>query len=492
MEKLGAVPPPLADEPVAPPDAPRALTALVDSKELSNLIADAMLHQVSKAIQRMQPLIAREVQQQLDSKDPAEAAVEFAVHSNAGGTAPRQEHVPIPRWIDQGDAWCQLALTLPHHMPTSPAASEKKNKTGSLSCFTIKEAEENNSSPRSERFLPAVGECVGRKESLNEEKDKTASEKTWRHNRLAAANRGDSKMSGMSGISASSNASRNRMQKAKKAAMTLQIEKVGLGEMLGRAVGVLPEVDDLDDQIPAIRTGSRKFSVRMDGRRISTTPEELCQDRLPKTVSGAWRRQAIVLAAEMREDMAQEVAMAKNNMSFRGGLWWLRHMVGLRALNRPYKALMISCMLFLLIMVAECISLWFQAQQYEQTASAQFSEHPLMQNLGDFGIFCSAALGLIMHHFGVKMSDVGLPSGEQDQLLQAHSVGMRYVRSWLVISKRNGKVLGIAWLSAMITGIAAKIYKAAYADPISVPQAPCRSSTGGGLLLHFIAMDGCK
>ena len=29
--------------------------------------------------------------------------------------------------------------------------------------------------------------------------------------------------------------------------------------------------------------------------------------------------------------------MAKNNMSFRGGLWWLRQIVGLRALNRPYK-----------------------------------------------------------------------------------------------------------------------------------------------------------
>ena len=55
-----------------------------------------------------------------------------------------------------------------------------------------------------------------------------------------------------------------------------------------------------------------------------------------------------------------------------------------------------------------------------------------------------------------------LVKGEQDQLLQAHSalwcdhgfpgpllvfvdrcteVGMRYVRSWLVISKRNGKFL---------------------------------------------------
>lgn len=141
------------------------------------------------------------------------------------------------------------------------------------------------------------------------------------------------------------------MQKAKKAAMTLQIEKIGIGEMLGKAVGVLPEVDD---QIPAIRTGSRKFSVRVDGRRTSATPEELCQDYLPKTVSGAWRRQAIVLAAEMREDMAQEVAMAKNNMSFQGGLWWLRHMVGLRALNRPNKALMISCMLFLFILVPWC------------------------------------------------------------------------------------------------------------------------------------------
>ena len=32
-----------------------------------------------------------------------------------------------------------------------------------------------------------------------------------------------------------------------------------------------------------------------------------------------------------------QVAMAKNNMSFRGGLWWLRQIVGLRALNQPYK-----------------------------------------------------------------------------------------------------------------------------------------------------------
>jgi len=432
----------------------RALAPLFDSKELSNVIADAMLHQVSKAIQRMQPLIAREVQQQLDSKDPAEA-VGFAVQSNADAP-PWQEHVPIPRWIDQGDLWGHLAPTLPHHMPTSPPA-EKKNKAGSIFCYPIQEAEEDEIS---ERIIPSVGES-------EELRDKTASEKTWRHSRGTPAKRGNSKISDMSSKSASSTNSRNRMQKAKKAAMTLQIEQIGIGEMLGKAVGVLPEGDD---QIPAVRTGSRKFSVRVDGRRTSATPEELCQDYLPKTVSGAWRRQAIVLAAEMREDMAQEVAMAKNNMSFQGGLWWLRHMVGLRALNRPNKALMISCMLFLFILVAECMSLWLQTQRYERTASAQFYEHPLFQNLGDFGIFCSAAFGLITHHFGVKMSDVGLPSGEQDQLLQAHSVGMRYVRSWLVISKRNGKVLGIAWLCAMLTGIASKIYKAASADQVSVPQ----------------------
>ena len=48
---------------------------------------------------------------------------------------------------------------------------------------------------------------------------------------------------------------------------------------------------------------------------------------------GTWRRK------NPSQKMPQaEVAMAKNNMSFQGGLWWLRHIVGLRALNRPNKA----------------------------------------------------------------------------------------------------------------------------------------------------------
>eukprot|EP00931_Biecheleriopsis_adriatica_P053949 TRINITY_DN31707_c0_g1_i1.p1 TRINITY_DN31707_c0_g1~~TRINITY_DN31707_c0_g1_i1.p1 ORF type:complete len:271 (+),score=43.27 TRINITY_DN31707_c0_g1_i1:74-886(+) len=51
--------------------------------------------------------------------------------------------------------------------------------------------------------------------------------------------------------------------------------------------------------------------------------------QLPQSVSGVWRRQAAVLGRQLREQMADEVAMAKSNMSFRGGLWWLRHAVGL-------------------------------------------------------------------------------------------------------------------------------------------------------------------
>ena len=76
-----------------------------------------------------------------------------------------------------------------------------------------------------------------------------------------------------------------------------------------------------------------------------------------------------------------------------------------------------------------------------------------MQELRSFAILTSALSGLVTHHFGMKLSDVGLSPGEQDQLLQAHSaarpcktslmaqVGLGYVRPWLIISKRNGNLL---------------------------------------------------
>ena len=478
MEQRTVVTPPMtSDEPAAPVHPPRNL---LDTKQLSNLIATAMLHQVTTSLLRMQPMIAHEVQQQLESgvEDGLDSALLHAV------AAPPPE-------IEPGDKYLH-GVAMPNAVPSNGTRSKSNNnRSSSLHHYRIAEGnevegdEEHQGSPQHHhgQILMALNPLAESGESKE-----SREEKTWRHKPPhPPPKRGDSKMSDVSGFSGSSTNSRKKMRAAKKAAMTLDIvgdsAEAGLSGMVARAIGVLPEVEEIPD---VARTGSRKLSTVM-ARRISNTAgaQDICNDKLPKTVSGAWRRQAVVLAAEMREDMAEEVAMAKNNMSFRGGLWWLRQIVGLRALNRPYKALMISLILLLIIVVAESISLYLRLETFQRNppANIQLAEHPVMQHLSDIGIFGSAAFGLMTHHFGVKLSDVGLPSGEQDQLLQAHSVGMRYVRSWLIISKKNGKYLCIAWVSSMITGIASRIYEA-----YSTPGTPMLQVVAGCVV--FIGCSG--
>ena len=47
--------------------------------------------------------------------------------------------------------------------------------------------------------------------------------------------------------------------------------------------------------------------------------------------------------------------MAKNNMSFRGGLWWLRQLVGLRTLTKPRQEARHRCRNVLLALLREII-----------------------------------------------------------------------------------------------------------------------------------------
>ncbi|CAE7344466.1 ST13 [Symbiodinium sp. CCMP2456] len=122
-----------------------------------------------------------------------------------------------------------------------------------------------------------------------------------------------------------------RARKLAKAAMTLresplesEIPNIGVGGALEQPGAELRNLaDNLADILPMRRSSltSRHNTVIPNLQAGRKTVQVL-----PNSVSGAWRRQAKVLAAQMREEMAEEVKMAKNNMSFRGGLWWLRQL----------------------------------------------------------------------------------------------------------------------------------------------------------------------
>eukprot|EP00928_Gymnodinium_smaydae_P010288 TRINITY_DN13860_c0_g1_i5.p1 TRINITY_DN13860_c0_g1~~TRINITY_DN13860_c0_g1_i5.p1 ORF type:complete len:539 (-),score=72.10 TRINITY_DN13860_c0_g1_i5:89-1705(-) len=171
----------------------------------------------------------------------------------------------------------------------------------------------------------------------------------------------------------------------------------------------------------------------------SVVPSEAGEQRefvLPTSVAGAWRRQACILAKHFREEMADEVAMAKSSMSFQGGLWWLRHVVGLRSLAAPGKAAAISACNSLLIAVLLSLTI----------LSHLLSHGTVVDLINDIIVVLFGIIGLLVHHFYYRFSDSTPPTGEQDSMLQAHSVAFGYTRPWLIQSRQHGKQLFSLWL----------------------------------------------
>eukprot|EP00928_Gymnodinium_smaydae_P010285 TRINITY_DN13860_c0_g1_i2.p1 TRINITY_DN13860_c0_g1~~TRINITY_DN13860_c0_g1_i2.p1 ORF type:complete len:613 (-),score=66.98 TRINITY_DN13860_c0_g1_i2:93-1691(-) len=158
--------------------------------------------------------------------------------------------------------------------------------------------------------------------------------------------------------------------------------------------------------------------------------------QLPSSVAGAWRRQAFILAKHFREEMADEVAMAKSSMSFQGGLWWLRHVVGLRSLAAPGKAAAISALNSFVILVLLSFTVLTHVLNHGNVVDL----------INDIIVVFFGIAGLLVHHFYCRYSDSTPPTGEQDSMLQAHSVAFGYTRPWLIQSRQHGKQLLSLWL----------------------------------------------
>eukprot|EP00913_Durusdinium_trenchii_P016468 g15479.t2 len=508
------------DEPAAPMDAPHSL---LDERELSSAIADAMIEQVLSILQRLpqsanttllprlRPFIAYEVQQRLKSHSaevpamrrqispmqrqhsPFQTLTGLAPSSLAG---PLQEKIPLPRWMgDGGGGWKSRAGSVDSAHSLSQGEKGENAHAWEQSVEKIEKVLEERSSNTPKKLPKALSGRIQREPRRPDFRFEpprqssghgrhhvgTTSLDIWLRHGSKSGDRSQSKMSQFSSTSGVIE-NRAKMKAARKAAMTLDDRHhvlPGLKEFVGE--GLIPDAPPEPSRtlgslawLAELWTPKRKISVSMTRAVSSATRKPNAEfKQLPKTVSGAWRRQALSLAEEMRKDMAEEVAMAKTNMSFRRGLWWLRHLVGLRSMNRPYKAMLISFCLMAVIVMAEAIGLHGQIELHERTATAEMN-HPFFRHVRNYGLVVSAGFGLLTHHFGVKFSDVGLPSGEQDELLQAHSVGMGYVQPWIFVSKRNSRFLGSAWMASMLFGAASEIYKTRLYPGTSAIQATRR------------------
>eukprot|EP00930_Biecheleria_cincta_P018515 TRINITY_DN1439_c0_g2_i2.p1 TRINITY_DN1439_c0_g2~~TRINITY_DN1439_c0_g2_i2.p1 ORF type:complete len:701 (-),score=103.93 TRINITY_DN1439_c0_g2_i2:457-2244(-) len=174
------------------------------------------------------------------------------------------------------------------------------------------------------------------------------------------------------------------------------------------------------------------------------------QRSLPKSVAGAWRRQAAILGRQFREQMAEEVAMAKNNVSFHGGLWWLRSITGVGSLPRPKRAVYISA----------CIMLLMTAILSWNLQLAAAVPKGMISSVLDVAMVFSGALGLTIHHACCKLSDNCPTTGEQDAMLQSHSVAFDFTDDWLALSRKRGWWLLLIWLTSIATACASYVYKA--------------------------------
>eukprot|EP00930_Biecheleria_cincta_P018522 TRINITY_DN1439_c0_g4_i1.p1 TRINITY_DN1439_c0_g4~~TRINITY_DN1439_c0_g4_i1.p1 ORF type:complete len:696 (-),score=107.68 TRINITY_DN1439_c0_g4_i1:187-2274(-) len=181
-------------------------------------------------------------------------------------------------------------------------------------------------------------------------------------------------------------------------------------------------------------------------------PSSLNPGRLPKSVTGAWRRQAAILGRKFREEMEEEVQwqVTKNNMSFYGGLWWMRHITGVRSLSRPRKAGCISS--FNIILMIALLS-WHL--QIESAVPGN-----MLSSVLDAAMLCSGALALTIHHTCCKLSENCPTTGEQDAMLQSHSLAFGYSDEWLRLSRKQGWRLLCIWLACNAAACASYIHRA--------------------------------
>lgn len=178
--------------------------------------------------------------------------------------------------------------------------------------------------------------------------------------------------------------------------------------------------------------------------------ESLHGRSFPRSVSGAWRRQARILGRIFREQMAEEVAMAKSNMSFRGGLWWLRHITGVRSLAAPRKAAWISAFNMLAMLIFASLHLLLAA-----TVPTSMNSSFL-----DMAMVFSGFAGLTIHHICFILSESCPTTGEQDAMLQSHSVAFNYASEWLATSRTHGRRLLCTWCCSIAAACASYTYKA--------------------------------
>jgi len=380
---------------------------------LADNIADALIAQVKLQLDKMRALVA-------NGTEPTVAP-------------PLAEHLPSPRWTAGtlgvvGGHRSNLYRSSSKGPEFHPISEESQCCPEEASCVS--------SASRRDPDLNMY--------DLNINPDLSQSDFSERdaHSRL---------QKGASKCSTPSKRSENRFDPARarklaKAAMTLresplesEIHNLGGGGALENLAENLADILPMrrstltsrhDTVIPTIQAGRKTVQV------------------LPNSVSGAWRRQAKVLAAQMREEMAEEVKMAKNNMSFRGGLWWLRQLVGLRTLTKPRQARYISLIAASLTLAAVSFSFYWEG-----------SEVFIARNLLDAAVVASAVMGLLIHHFCSKLSENCLSAGEQDGLLQAHSVAFGYTQPWLVISRDHGNHLLPIWICSVISRVATRIYE---------------------------------
>ncbi|CAJ1410329.1 unnamed protein product [Effrenium voratum] len=388
-------------DPGLPLDRPPRLEL---GREAAGCIADAMMLQVSIQLERARPLIIYEVLQTLRQARPQ---------------APKEEVMPLPRWAPAGPARKQPLRSNSSLSACFPAIPE-----GMIASINLDEMPSSISNSEQTGNEPISGELMD-------------SQDTKRGLDVC-------KSSKCSSVSKTSRTRRNKMARA-----AMSIHELSDMALVGRdhhLDQVIPSDCDHTPHEPPMRIWSSRHSRQLD-MAVKTIRKEAVI--LPRTVSGAWRRQARVLAEQLQEDMAEEVAMAKTNFSFRGGLWWLRHLVGLRGFHSKSK--FISMVVVLLASVVKVVEAHarLEGNGYE----------PWMSYVLNFGMLASAVGGLAVHHLSSKISDSSLPPGEQDGLLRAHSVGLGYVKPWLMISKRNGGLLGATWLCSIASIIATRIYK---------------------------------
>eukprot|EP00928_Gymnodinium_smaydae_P026499 TRINITY_DN20790_c0_g1_i1.p1 TRINITY_DN20790_c0_g1~~TRINITY_DN20790_c0_g1_i1.p1 ORF type:complete len:379 (+),score=37.83 TRINITY_DN20790_c0_g1_i1:52-1188(+) len=182
--------------------------------------------------------------------------------------------------------------------------------------------------------------------------------------------------------------------------------------------------------------------------------------QLPNSVAGAWRRQACILAKHFREEMADELAMAKMSISFRGGLWWLRHAVGLRSLAAPGKAAAISAFNSLVIVLLLSFAV----------VTNVMNRGTVVGLINDIIVVFFGVAGLLVHHIYYRFSDSTPPTSEQDSMLQAHSVAFGCTGAWLVQSRQHGKQLLMLWLVSICACMASN-----HSDLYNMPESALTS-----------------